>query len=453
MEVQFCVNNIFETVGTPITYENLSEYFKTNYHGKIFAKKINDDLVLVCNNFVDKPSSELSNLYNECRSLVIQTGTNPRVVSYTHDNIDYLKISQYNLQNNSNDKYEESFEGTLVSIFCYKGVWHFTTSRCVSIDQSYFYDKTKNFGVLFDDCLRSMGLASRDEFVDQLNPSVCYYCVIVHHANSYVVDYTERFGPNYSKLVHVFARDQLTQQIIESNSLIQGLVYPQKFETYQQGLDWIMGESKTEGLVVQRFNEQTGKTVLYKIHSDKYWLAKSHNPNYPNRWFGYLDIFKRDDPTFRIVDYQQEQGIVENLIIGEENEQKQVDIAGMIYLLYKGTAEVLFNTVLHFTKFDYRNGRFEKINLADYEDLKDHRYGVLRKQLSVLQGLISKQTIRSAHDVVTHLRKYVSIEDFIGLMGCVELLSLNAEIPHKYIRITNKKYNLFLSKYLENIKN
>ena len=153
MEVQFCINNIFEIIGTPVTYENMCGYFKSNYYGKIFVKKINEDLVLLCNNFDSK--SDSSELYNECRSLVVQTGMDPKVISYTHDNIEYLKISQH--QPNQDDIYEESFEGTLVSIFCYKGTWHFTTSRCASIDQSYYYDKTKTFGRLFDDCLMGIG--------------------------------------------------------------------------------------------------------------------------------------------------------------------------------------------------------------------------------------------------------------------------------------------------------
>ena len=88
-------------------------YFKSNYYGKIFVKKINEDLVLLCNNFDSK--SDSSELYNECRSLVVQTGMDPKVISYTHDNIEYLKISQH--QPNQDDIYEESFEGTLVSIF------------------------------------------------------------------------------------------------------------------------------------------------------------------------------------------------------------------------------------------------------------------------------------------------------------------------------------------------
>ena len=442
MQVHFNINKIFEIIGSPLTYENLNVYLKTNYNGKIFVKEINDKLLLVYNNFINKSDS---NLYNECRSLVIQTGTNPQVISYTHDNIEYLKISEY--ENKPDDKIDESFEGTVVSIFSYEGVWYFTTSRCVSIDQSYYYDKTKNFGVLFDECLsKELGINSRDELTAQLNPTVCYYWVIVHHANKYLIDYTERFGFEYTKLIHISAKKQSTQQNIYEIELPQGIIQPQKFESYQQGLDWITRSTCTEGLVIQRLCEITNKTLLYKIHTDKYWLLKSHNPNYPNRWYAYLDIFKRNDSSYKIKDYQNENSIIENIIIDDV----EIDISGMIYLLYKGTADQMYNIVVHFTYFNHKNNLFEKINSHDYELIKNSKYKVLRKQLSTLQSLILKQTINSASDVITHLRKYVSVEDFVGLMGCIE--GLGNEPSVKYLSNTNKKYKQFLLKYLENIK-
>ncbi len=447
MEVQFCINNIFETIGPNPSFESLSDYFKANYYNKIFVKKLDNDLVLIYNNF-DSGDTETSDLYNECRSLVVKLGELPRVVSYTHDNIKYLKISEYQAQsNNSLDVCEESFEGTLISVFNYNGTWHLTTSRCGSIDSSYYYSKTRSFGTLFDECIRDLGLESRDEFLSKLDQTKCYYFVLVHHENKYVVDYTERFGPSYAKLAHVITRDGTTMRLIQSNLQIPGLVIPTKFSSYQDGLNWIMSSEPVEGLIIQRPNAETGKSYLMKIHTDKYWLAKSRNPNYPSRWFGYLDIFKRDDPTFRIPDYQTSKSIVENLEING----KQIDITGMIYLLYKGTAEALFDITTHFTRFDHANMRFEKINSLDYSVLQASKFGVLRKQLSALQGLVSKQKIRSGSDIISHLRKYVSVEDFIGLLGSIQVLLEDPTV--KYIRKSSKTYKEFLDKYLENIRN
>jgi len=447
MEVQFCINNIFETIGTNPSFESLSDYFKNNFYNKIFVKKIDEELVLIYNNF-DSGNSETSDLYNECRSLVVKLGELPRVVSYTHDNIKYLKISEYQTQNSLLDTCEESFEGTLISVFNYGGTWHLTTSRCGSIDNSYYYDKTKSFGTLFDECVRDLGLESRDDFLSKLDQTKCYYFVIVHHENKYVVDYTDRFGQGYSKLVQAITRDGTTMGLVESNLGIEGLVIPDKFSSYQDGLNFIMsGLVPTEGLIIQRQDPQTGKTQLLKIHTDKYWLEKSRNPNYPSKWFAYLEIFKKDDPTFRISDYQKHKSIVENLEIGG----KQIDITGLICLLYKGTAELLFDIVLHFTRFDNANGRFEKINSGDYALFQASKFGVLRKQLSSLQGLISKQKIRSGSDIITHLRVFVSVEDFIGLLGSIQVLLEDQSV--KYIKRSNKIYKDFLDRYLENIRN
>ncbi len=447
MEVQFAINNIFEIAGPNPSFEGLGDYFKNHFYNKIFVKKINEELVLIYNNF-DSDNTETVGLYNECRSLVVKVGESPRVVSYTHDNIKYLKISEYQTQSNPLDTCEESFEGTLISVFNYGGTWHLTTSRCASIDNSYYYDKTRSFGTLFDECLKSLGFDTREEFLSKLDQTKCYYFVIVHHNNKYVVDYTERFGPGYTKLVHAITRDGTTMGLVNVDLGIEGLIVPTKFPSYQEGLDWIMaGLVPTEGLIIQRYEESTGKTSLMKIHTDRYWLAKSRNPNYPSRWFAYLDIFKKDDPTFRIADYQTNKSIVENLEIGG----KQIDITGMIYLLYKGTAEGLFDITTHFSKFDYENGRFEKINSSDYSVLQGGKFGVLRKQLSALQGLVSKKKIRSGSDIINHLRKYVSVEDFIGLLGSMQLLLEDDTVG--YIKKSNRNYKEFVDKYLENIRN
>jgi hypothetical protein len=115
--------------------------------------------------------------------------------------------------------------------------------------------------------------------------------------------------------------------------------------------DVFLGKLKSEGIIVKRYVEETHKTTLMKIHSDSYWNEKQQNPNYPNRWFCYLDIYKTNNPDFKITDYQTKKNIVEIL----EYNNKSVDITGMIYVLFKGTAETLFNLVMHFTKFDFKS--------------------------------------------------------------------------------------------------
>jgi hypothetical protein len=46
----------------------------------------------------------------------------------------------------------------------------------------------------------------------------CYFFIILHYENKYIVDYSNIFGDNYKKLVHIITRDKETQ-IEEYNTL------------------------------------------------------------------------------------------------------------------------------------------------------------------------------------------------------------------------------------------
>ena len=134
MSVNFNIYNIFDTIEN-VSYESLLDYFITNYNKQIFVKKISDDLVLIHNSFncpkLESIPSRLRDpldlcplaLYNECRSIIVQTGLEPhlglenaslhsryKVVSYTHDNIEYMKISDQLIEENPLNRYEESYE-------------------------------------------------------------------------------------------------------------------------------------------------------------------------------------------------------------------------------------------------------------------------------------------------------------------------------------------------------
>ena len=447
MSVNFNINNIFNILES-VTYESLLDYFISNYNKKIFVKKISDDLVLIHNSFnCPKLEGDTLDLYNECRSIIVQTGLNPKVISYTHDNIEYMKVSDQLIEEIDINRYEESYEGTLISVFNHLEKWYFCTSRCGSIDSSYFYNKNRTFGHLFDECLKTINIESREDFTNKLDTNICYYFVLVHHENKSIVSYTSRFGEQYKKLVFGFARAKTTQQIVQvelDEKLKEELVFPRTFETLQMGKDFLGVEMDTEGLLIKQFNEETNKSKFTKLHTDKFWLEKLHTPNYPNKWFAYLDIYKKNDVTFKIEDYQKEKNIVETLEINN----KKVDVTGMIYLLYKESSEIMFNIVMHFTQFNFSINNFEKINSQDYEKLKQVQYSVLRKQLSVLQGLILKQILKSSGDIINHLRKHSTVEDFIGLLKCLQSL-LKDKVS--YIKYKNQNYLLFLDFYLDKL--
>lgn len=447
--MQFNILTTLESI--ELNYDSIHEYFKSNYNNKINTKQINDNLVLVYNSFIANNVLD-KKLFNECRSIVldINPSASNRIISYTHDNIIYFKINEY-INPEANDVYKESFEGTLVSVFNHDGKWFFATSRCPDIDKSYFYNKTKTFGSLFDDCLKSDFLQSnieldnsiREQLVSYLDTNNCYYFVIIHHENKHIIDYSDRFGLEYKKLIHVFTRKQSTQELIDVK--IPFIEQPKKFDNYEAGINFINDTNvKSEGLIVEKFDQTSKKTFLIKIMPDPYWIEKAQTPNYPNRWFVYLDIYRRDDPNFRITDYQLKNNIVENL----EFNTKPIDITGMIYLLYKGTSQCMYNLVMHFTDFNFETKTYIKINKSDYELISNSKHGVLRKQITVLQNLINKQTIKSSTNIITHLRKYVRVEDMVGLLGSMSLLMSET----KLINYSNNYYQNFVNIYLEQLR-
>lgn len=435
--MQFYISPLLNSI-EQLSYESIYNHFKDNYYQQLFVKKINDSLLLIHNSFENHNPTN-SNIYNECRSIVIElTDNGHKIISYSHDNINYLKATDY--LPIPNDSYEESYEGTLISVFKVDNKWHFTTARCTDFNNSYFYNKDRTFGLLFDECLGGM---SRDEFTDLLEPNNCYYFVIVHHENKYVIDYTERFGEEYKKLIHVFTRNKETQELVDNS--LDMFEKPLHFNNYEDAIVFLNSDIKSEGIIVKRYVEETQKTSLMKIHSDSYWIQKQQNPNYPNRWFCYLDIYKTNNPDFKITDYQTKKNIVETL----QYQTKSVDITGMIYVLFKGTAETLFNLVMHFTRFNFETKTYSKINGEDYEIIKNLKYGALRKQITILQTLINKQVLKTSVHLISHLRRYVSVQDFVGLLGAINLLIKDTNI----IKTTDRYYIAYVNMYLEQLDN
>jgi len=135
--MQFIINTLLNSL-SELSYESIYNHFKENYNQLLFVKKITESLLLIHNSF-DSHNIINSELYNECRSIVIELYNNTyKIVSYTHDNIKYLKMNNYlSLQN---DLFEESYEGTLISVFKVNNKWHMTTARCTNFDNSYFYN-------------------------------------------------------------------------------------------------------------------------------------------------------------------------------------------------------------------------------------------------------------------------------------------------------------------------
>ena len=101
------------------SFKDLKVFLQEN---KIKIKYSEDtDLVILSNNYKEN----LNNLQKECRSLIIDKVTLD-VICYTYDNILYNKDAKNEFLkiNPSEFVIQESFEGTLLSIYNYKNKYY-----------------------------------------------------------------------------------------------------------------------------------------------------------------------------------------------------------------------------------------------------------------------------------------------------------------------------------------
>ena len=443
MSIQFKLLSILDDIKN-LDYLTLVNFLKINFNHQIYVKKINDSLLLIHNNFNNNCEID-PELFNECKSIVIDISTEkPKIVSYTHDNINYYILERYKLKDEPYiNHYEESYEGTLISVFNHNDEWILTTSRCGNIDKSYYYNKNKSFGAMFDECLTNFitDPNPRQAFLDTLDKNNCYYFVLVHYENKNLIDYSTRFGNEYKLLIHTLTRDKETLMdiIIEP---IPGMIYPSIFSSLSEVENIMYTQNDFEGIIIKKRDEKY-KLQMSKIYTNKFYIEKMKSPNYANRWYSYLEIFKNNDNEYKIENFQKRKGIIEDIIINEKN----IDVTGMIYNLLKGTSENIYNLIMIFTKFDLINKKFEKKRIEEFEILNVKECAILKRQISILQHLITKGIIKNANNITKHLRTHVSVYHIIDLFHGIKYLIDNS----KFIKY-NKYYKLYLNYILEKIE-
>lgn len=420
MSIKFDLQELFNNLDI-IDYEALYKHFKENYRQLLYVKRIEEDLLLIHNN-LDKMSK--NNLFHECRSIVINTEDKkvPHIISYTHDNVLYTSVNKY--KPIDNDIIEESFEGTMVNVFYHNNKWYFTSTRCPSIDESYYFNKEKSHGVMLDEILGEMFIdiskdseSLRNEFVKYLDKNKTYNFVIIHHENKYIVDYTKQFGSEYKKLCHIITRDKDNHLEVDIKIDLP-LVYPKYFSNIDDAKEWLNKDDNNinptyEGLIIKRKDINTSKNLLIKIHSDLYTKIRFEKPNHINPMINCIEIFQRNDKTYSpdtyINKYHPELSFSD----------KKLDITGILFYIMKNIAYELLIVYNYFTNFDPNMCKYYKKNEIVYKKLfEDPKMKTLQNHIFRLQNYQIKFLKNHLYhnNIIEHLRHYTSPEEIYNLM-------------------------------------
>jgi len=434
-----------------INYNNLYEFFSKNHKYNLFVKKYNEDenLLLIHNN---QKTSKENEIYNECRSIIIDTYDIPKIVSYSHDNVLYSTIEEYVEQ--ENDIIEESYEGSMVNVFNYNDKWYFSSTKCPSINNSYFFNDKISHGEMLDEILKQYypdieSVNVRDEFVKNLDKNKCYFFIILHHDNKYIVDYSNIYGDNYKKIVHIITRDKETQ-IEEYDTLkIDNLIKPKKFDNLVEAKEWLNNNNNNnicykEGLIIKRKNLENNKNILIKIPSNQYTSIRIEKPNYSNIRIGCIEIFQRNNSSYNPDNYLQK--------YYPNNIQSNLDITGILHFIFKNLSYELYNIYTYFTDYNVTNGKYEKKNIEVFNKLfSNHQLKTFNNQILKLQYYQYKYFKKSFRqiDILNHLRNHTCPKDIYNMIKEHKVLVAHENFSEIFKTFENlEKINKYVNIYL-----
>ena len=345
------------------------------------VKKFKDrsDIVLLHNSYIRNNVDNFKELYEQCRSVVLDFSleNNNIVVTYANSIPERINYNTYiNTLNSPNDKIYEAYDGTIITAYNYKDEWFFGTSSCPDANSSKFSHPTKRHGNMFDEILfkyfrkhitaeevsalttEELSLKLRNLFVAHLDPNMAYEFIIIHHENKHIIDYTGLLGDNYMEMFHINTKQRNTlieNDIISSiiPSLIEyGIKYPLSFTNMNDAYTYINTTPYSYGLIVKKVVEE--KVKLYKISTDIINYREETDPCHPNIWINILSVYMKNKTEYTIKDYIANYNPSINLPL--DNNGQKIDPTYLIHTIISTIKDSLYSyykaTTIYYPKFN-----------------------------------------------------------------------------------------------------
>ena len=345
-----------------------------SYHHRIHYRNYDENLIQL----YTESSQEHTKwpIFNACRSIVIDKLQN-KIISYSHPNIEYLEyeVAKQYLQESANQKFTESHEGTLISIFHHNNKWYYGTRRQLDMymtnNISYGKKSELSHGEMFEDALSKLEITI-DEFESSLTIGNQYYIELVHYQNSFNISYETVYGEKYAKLFLLFVKDVNNQLICDINIKIP----------INQELDYTTVMNKlnnpdevAEGFIFTRVDEQNNNNLCKVLHS-KYYNTMKFNPGFKTKQEQYIYLFQKN----LLKEYAANNNIIERLSESGEN----IDIIGMVSCIFTYVGQRMLDIY-----YKFNNNNMIHRNEELFRDLfslnKD--YGLIFYTLGMMKGI------------------------------------------------------------------
>lgn len=407
------------------------------------------DIVLLHNTYTRNDVEAFKELYHQCRSVVLDFGLsigNNVVVTYANSIPERIDFGTYMTQHyNVSDKVYEAYDGTMITVYNYKGEWYFGTTSCPDANSSKFSHPTKRHGNMLDEILfdfyKNLFTAEeiqnekpyliskkiREYFTNNLDSSKAYEFLILHHENKHIIDYTSVLGENYKVMFHINTkqRDTLEEQDIHSVAIPTlvnlGVKYPLQFANIKEASSHI-DNAYTYGIIVKKVIDN--QVRLFKISTQGIQFREETDPCNPNVWMNMLAVYMKNKADYHINDYISHYAT--GIEFPMDNNGKPLDPTYLIHTAICTIKDSLYNLYVATTSYYPKYKRFKMNKELDkqYAPIIQYHLAQLRNQ----QVTIYTDKMINANNVYYYLCQCNNVKNIKTLIQFFALNSIN-EMP------------------------
>ena len=375
MKTMMSLNNIInktkEIKQPNISWNNtLLQVLRENHYWPAIQTKrfySNNNLILLHNTYKRKDVESYIDLYNECRSVILDFSSPNVILFKAFSTPETLKFEDAINKYDNTIECNIAYDSTLVYAY-YCNNWIFSTNTCTNIDYSKFNHPTKKYGEMFNEALP----VSREELIQNLDKNIVYTFGIIHYENKKYIDYTNEFGENYKKIILLNTKEKYTG-INVNITLDFGILNPNKI-TLKEGYQL----NNIYGLIFEYNNKR------YKITPNKIIFQEETDFGYPNVWRNMIWIYQKNMEDFHISDYIKTYN--KEIEYSLDNNGEKLDPTYLIHTTMISMRDILYNLYTTTTVYFKQYNRFKMSKDIDSKlppILQYHLAQLRRQQITI----------------------------------------------------------------------
>lgn len=375
MKTMMSLNNIInktkEIKQPNISWNNtLLQVLRENHYWPAIQTKrfySNNNLILLHNTYKRKDVESYIDLYNECRSVILDFSSPNVILFKAFSTPETLKFEDAINKYDNTIECNIAYDSTLVYAY-YCNNWIFSTNTCTNIDYSKFNHPTKKYGEMFNEALP----ISREELMQNLDKNIVYTFGIIHYENKKYINYTNEFGENYKKIMLLDTKEKYTGINVDI-TLDFGILNPKKI-TLKEG--YLL--NNIYGLIFEYNNKR------YKITPNNIIFQEETDFGYPNVWRNMIWIYQKNMEDFHISDYIKTYN--KEIDYPLDNNGEKLDPTYLIHTTMISMRDILYNLYTTTTVYFKQYNRFKMSKDIDSKlppILQYHLAQLRRQQITI----------------------------------------------------------------------